>query len=407
MVELTAKHPPIDVKSASDSSLEIDFDETSVNEGGANEAAARMQVICQFARESLLSYVKKDVNLTVYPGSIALPADLYAPRLRTSQSPMNDDTSEESIEPPKKRSSGTKAKSKKAAPKQVHSQDDDSVFGEEDKLPSPETSPVEATAPPPVAKDDDSSVFGGDSPAFSPPASPMASDTHDFDKGLDVSPIAQAESPQKPAAKPVVDKKRSSVASQKVVKKRKTIEVNPFDEFPSPLSNEEPSFLSSQGSSKKPAGRRSKKGKSTPVVAATTASSSGKKRSTSSGKSKPTPVSIESKAMVNITNKSEAVRKSKVVEKKKTQRKVASQSTDDEFDFPHSPPKAASKRASKKSPSLLSDKAAPARKSRAPTKPKVGKAKKASESSPSTTSPTESSPASVRRGTRRTARARA
>ena len=398
MVELTAKHPPIDVKIASNSPLEIDFDETSVNEGGANEAAARMQVICQFARESLLSYVKKDVNLTVYPGSIALPADLYAPRLRTSQSPMNDEMSEESAERPKKRDSGTKVKSKKTASKQIPAHDEDSVFGDEDRLPSPKTSPVEPTASHPFAKDDDSSVFGADSPVFSPSASPVASDTHDFDKGLDVSPIAQAESPRKPIAKPVVDKKRPSVSSRKVDKKRKTIEVNPFDEFPSPLSNEEPSFLSSQGSSKKLGGRRSKKSKSTPVTVAHAASSSDKKRSNSSGKSKPTPVSIESKAMVNITNKSEPIRKSNPSEKKRAQKRVASQSTDDEFDFPHSPPKASSKRVSKKSPSLLSDKAPVARKSRV-VKPKVGKAKKASESSPSTTDP---SSASTRRGTRRT-----
>jgi hypothetical protein len=404
MIELAGKHPPIDVKSASDSTLQIDFDEVSVNdEGDAKEAAARMQVICQFARESLLSYVKKDVNLTVYPGSIALPAGLFAPRLKTSQSPINDDASEdESVEPPKKRKSTPKSSSKKTTPaskpkassKPAPAQDDDSIFGDEELL-SPKKSPI--------TTDDDPSVFGDDSPTFSPPASPLPSDTQDFDKGLDVSPISQAESPAKPPAKSVEIEKRSPAASQKASKKRKSIEIKPFDEFPSPLSNEGPSFLSSHGSSKKAARRRSKKSKS-PTAAA--ASSEGKgKKSSSSKKFKPTPVSIESKAMINITNKSESSKKSNTTKNKRTAKTAASQSTDDEFDFPQSPPKVTGR--ARKSPSLLSDKASPVRKSRASAKAKVGKGKKAAESSPSTTSPTESSPASARRGNRRSARTRA
>lgn len=245
MVELVGKHPLIDVKSSSDSSLDIDLDEESVHEGDVNEASARMQVICQFARESLLSYVKNDVNLSVFPGGIALPGDLFAPRLRTSQSPIHDDFSEDqSMEPPtksktvapkqKKSAAGIKRKTRSPAPPQ----DDDSVFGSDKELLSPKASPS--------VDQDKGSVFG-DGPSFSPPASPIG--TQEFDNGLDVSPISHALSPAKPVARET--KKHSTKASkpsQMVEKKRKSIEVNTaVQEFPSPLSHEEePSFLSSQ-----------------------------------------------------------------------------------------------------------------------------------------------------------------
>jgi hypothetical protein len=400
MVELIGKHPLIDVKSSSDSSLDIDLDEESVNEGDVNEASARMQVICQFARESLLSYVKNDVNLSVFPGGIALPGDLFAPRLRTSQSPIHDDFSEDqSMEPPKK-STNVAPKQKKyaaASKRKTRSpappQDDDSVFGSDEELLSPKS-------PPSVDQDKDS-VFG-DGPSFSPPASPIG--TQEFDNGLDVSPISHAQSPAKPVSRET--KKRSSKApkpSQKVEKKRKSIEVNTaVQEFPSPLSHEEePSFLSSQETSKKSSGRRSKKSKPSPP----TASSSTKlAKSSSSRKSKPTPVSIESsKAMVNITNN--ASNKSTSATKKRAVKKPACQSTDDEFDFPHSPPKMTAGR-TRKSPSLSSDKSTPARKKRSSTKSKVGQSKKVV-ASPATTSPTELSPVVFSKTSRRKARARA
>ena len=368
MVELAGKHPPIDVKSKTNSSLEIDLDNESVNERDAKEAAARMQVICQFARESLLTYVKKDVNLTVYPGSIALPADLFAPRLRISQSPVPDYSEEDSIEAPKKIASNTSAGKRKATTKPAPAQDDDSIFGHEEELLSLKSSPPSASS---SAKDDDLSVFGNDGPTFSPPASPMPSDTQEFDKGLDVSPIIKAESPVKSTTKPAAQKTKSK-------KKRKTVEIQPYDEFPSPLSNEEPSFLSSQESSKKASGRRSKKGKTTPVTT-TAASTAGKgKKSTSSRK--PTPVSVDSKAMINITNSKNDLIETKVIQKKRSSKKASSQTSQDEFDFSHSPPK----------------KAAPARKSRPSSKSKVGKAKKAAESSPANMSAAESSLTSAR-----------
>eukprot|EP00956_Cyclotella_meneghiniana_P011746 scaffold16521_cov66-Cyclotella_meneghiniana.AAC.9 len=374
MVELAGKHPPIDVKSAANSSLEIDLDNESVNEKDAKEAAARMQVICQFARESLLAYVKKDVNLTVYPGSIALPADLFAPRLRISQSPVpnyESESEQDSIEAPKKTKSNSSARKRKAASKPAPAQDDDSVFGDEEELLSPKASPLSASS---SAKDDDLSVFGNDGPAFSPPASPMPSDTQEFDKGLDVSPIIKADSPVKSNKAARKTKKSSAVES----KKRKTVEIQPYDEFPSPLSNEEPSFLSSQESSKRASGRRSKKGKTTPVTT-TAASTAGKGKKSTSSK-KPTPVSVDSKAMINITNSKNGSNETNAIQKKRSSKKASSQSSQDEFDFSHSPAK----------------KAVPARKSRASAKSKVGKAKKAAESSPANMSATESSLASAR-----------
>jgi hypothetical protein len=113
MVKLVGKHALIDMKCASNSTLGTDFDE-----GDGKEAAARMQVICRCAHKILLSYVEKDVNVMVCSENIALPADLFAPRLETSQSLINDDTSEdESLEPLRKRKSTPKSRSKKTSPR--------------------------------------------------------------------------------------------------------------------------------------------------------------------------------------------------------------------------------------------------------------------------------------------------
>ena len=78
MIEVVGKHPPINVlKPPSEmSSLEISLDgdlddaESAAFHGDIDEkeAAARMKIITQFAREVLLSHVKKDVNLSPYPG---------------------------------------------------------------------------------------------------------------------------------------------------------------------------------------------------------------------------------------------------------------------------------------------------------------------------------------------------
>ena len=51
------------------------YDEKS--EEKASLAEAKLRIICSSAREVLLSYVKKDVNLATYPGGIQLPASLF------------------------------------------------------------------------------------------------------------------------------------------------------------------------------------------------------------------------------------------------------------------------------------------------------------------------------------------
>eukprot|EP00804_Cyclotella_cryptica_P029241 CCRYP_011675-RB/>CCRYP_011675-RB protein AED:0.01 eAED:0.01 QI:1427/1/1/1/1/0.75/4/248/1365 len=423
MVELIGKHPPIDVsKYSSASSLDIELEDASVaGDSVEKEAAARMQVICQFARESLLSYVKKDVNLTVYPGSIAVPADLFAPRLQSSQSPIHDDDSDEDV-PRKRRQQPRKSNSKKSVPaSKVKKTAPAPSRGSSEKLnarsaplpskddqlnkamlsPAPSSSNSGSVSP--ASKGDESSVFGEDGPIFSPAASPLPSDTADFANGLDVSPIAQAETPVKQSSKKT-NTRFSGVESKVANKKRKSNDIEPFDEFPSPFDSEGPSFLSSQGSSKeKKSVNNAKKRKSTPTSGGT--ASTGKEKKPSSQKSKATPVSVDSKVMVNITNTSGPTKKElAVLKKKKSPNNSMSQATDDELDFPISPAKEAVRR-SGKSASLLSEKSIPARQARAPSKAKVGKRKKAADSSPSTTSPSEPSP-SARRGTRSSARLR-
>ena len=60
----------------SDSEDEKDvYDE--VMEEKAELAASKLKIICAAAREVLLSYVKKDVNLTNYPGTLQLPGALF------------------------------------------------------------------------------------------------------------------------------------------------------------------------------------------------------------------------------------------------------------------------------------------------------------------------------------------
>jgi hypothetical protein len=65
----------------------------------AELAASKLKIVCAAAREVLLSYVKKDVNLTTYPGTIQLPGTLFhrkpsVPKRRsTSASAVSHQTS--------------------------------------------------------------------------------------------------------------------------------------------------------------------------------------------------------------------------------------------------------------------------------------------------------------------------
>jgi len=47
-------------------------------------SAAKLKIVCMAAREVLLSFVKKDVNLTPYPGDVQIPASLFSKRLASN-----------------------------------------------------------------------------------------------------------------------------------------------------------------------------------------------------------------------------------------------------------------------------------------------------------------------------------
>jgi hypothetical protein len=88
----------------SDSEDEKDvYDE--VMEEKAELAVSKLKIVCAAAREVLLSYVKKDVNLTTYPGTIQLPGALFhrkpsAPKRRlTSASAASRQTSKSASRP--------------------------------------------------------------------------------------------------------------------------------------------------------------------------------------------------------------------------------------------------------------------------------------------------------------------
>jgi len=62
----------ISILSETSANRVVDPVATSVARG-----AAKLKTICVVAREVLLSYMKKDVNLTTYPGVIQLSMDLF------------------------------------------------------------------------------------------------------------------------------------------------------------------------------------------------------------------------------------------------------------------------------------------------------------------------------------------
>jgi len=75
MVELLSKCYPVDVEfKKSDDDLSIEDD---LHDKEEKHASARLKIITMAARDVLLSYVKKDVNLSAYPGAIFLPGDLF------------------------------------------------------------------------------------------------------------------------------------------------------------------------------------------------------------------------------------------------------------------------------------------------------------------------------------------
>jgi hypothetical protein len=100
----------------SDSEDEKDvYDE--VMEEKAELAASKLKIVCAAAREVLLSYVKKDVNLTTYPGAIQLPGALFhrkpsVPKRRlTSASEASRQTSKPASRPTARSSQETPTES--------------------------------------------------------------------------------------------------------------------------------------------------------------------------------------------------------------------------------------------------------------------------------------------------------
>ena len=475
MIDLIGKHPPINVLKTSASgmsslemSLNEDDDDMDFNDMSEKEVMPRMKIICQFAREVLLSHVKKDVNLTVYPGSIQFPGDLYSRRRPSSTSPVNtyaykseesDESSLKKAKKPKKSISHYVKKSQDEVPlsDSDQSDDEDKLHGEE-KTPekqkdspsddtyehSPSFSPVDeleksSRKKPKKAKisrdvkmshdempsksdqldevdkledeektpEQQKDSLSGDTYEHSPSVSPSAStpghgEGFDYNFG-DVSPISQSDSPAVVVAKGA--KKRPSVQakmSKSSVGKRKSKAVDVFDEFPTPATD-----AGDDKKSPREEGVNSAKTlKSTPRAS---------KGTSSSKKTKATPVSVPKSVMVNVTNSTTASSRSgsaTAASKRKATKtkvvKIAEKKGD--FDFSDSPVKAKSTgRLGKKSSSVaMTEKAAPARKARAPAKSKVAAGKKTSQSgnsskgkSPSTTSEA-SSPAyrAGRRGAR-------
>eukprot|EP00980_Cylindrotheca_fusiformis_P007770 scaffold1650_cov135-Cylindrotheca_fusiformis.AAC.5 len=82
MTELIGKYDPI--RDCQGPSIEAKhFLPLSSGEGAVDEPrceSARLQAVCMVAREVLLSYVKKDVNLAAYPGKISFPGHLFRRR---------------------------------------------------------------------------------------------------------------------------------------------------------------------------------------------------------------------------------------------------------------------------------------------------------------------------------------
>jgi hypothetical protein len=74
---LGQRYAPIDVKTTEDPHLSDDESNTSSNSSHKDVLRSRLAVVCSTAREILLKFVKKDVNLTPYPGGIQFPASLF------------------------------------------------------------------------------------------------------------------------------------------------------------------------------------------------------------------------------------------------------------------------------------------------------------------------------------------
>lgn len=364
MIDQIGKFSPIDVMKSSTklSSLETSLDDDdSVTEGDneEKEAAARMKIIYQFAREVLLSHVKKDFNLTVYPGSIQVPAALY---LRNQSSPANapiryesDDSFERPTNKrPKKSISHYVKKTQDLESDDDKSVDDKSIGDksvdddEEEELEDDFGNGADDTFSPSIEKEEEQANFSPEQ---------EQQPTEKIDEGLgNISPIAKDVSPLAEPASSSPAKMRAPRSKKVSAKKHKSSNIDIFeDDVTSPATD--------TAHSPKLSNKRSR---STP-----TASASAKKRK-SSVRSKPT---LTKKAMITITN-SQSSSSSASSTKKRGAKKQTKKDADDSFDFPDSPP---TKRGKKNAVGRSRKKSPPARKSSA-------KKAKITAPSPSTTS---------------------
>lgn len=81
MTEIIGKYYPIRNSKRDSTGGKFSFSAALDDEKVSREVqclvASKLHLVCEVAREVLLSYVKKDVNLAVYPGKITLPAHLF------------------------------------------------------------------------------------------------------------------------------------------------------------------------------------------------------------------------------------------------------------------------------------------------------------------------------------------
>jgi len=429
MVELIGKHPPINVlkkPSANDmSSLDLSLDDNddeddsdvanSWNDVDEKEAAARMKIICQFAREVLLSHVKKDVNLTVYPGSIQIPGDLYARRTSVSPVPRYEDSDESEDE----RKDGKRGRGRRKPKKSIShyvkkgkdaedmEDEDGSVQGSksEESAGSEEKTVDRRNSSATRKKEGSADTPGsGDTYEHSPPSPPAASPPADFDGGFgEFSPIAKVDdssasdadrSPVATGAPKGRGKKRPSSSKNVRGARSKTPLHSGTKKRPTTSAAQE-----ARTKTPSDGGRGKKRGANEIEVFVDSPMTDGDvsppKRPRGSGgrgvkksSNKATPVTVPKSVMVNVTNSASsrsaisgvAAQKKRTTassSRKKTQKKkAAEEEMDDDLDFSDESSPAVPKKGKAKSASG-GKKAAPARKARAPTKAKVsaGKAK--------------------------------
>lgn len=93
MTEVMGKYyQPVGIVAKRARQVSLGLDSDSENDGtepsqddDCEMESAKLKIVCAAAREVLLSYVKKDVNLATYPGSMQLPGNLFRRRVVTKK----------------------------------------------------------------------------------------------------------------------------------------------------------------------------------------------------------------------------------------------------------------------------------------------------------------------------------